>query len=477
MTKYEAVIGLEIHVELGTESKIFCSCSTEFGGEPNTQCCPVCLGLPGALPVLNQRAVEYAAKASLALNCEIATTSWFDRKNYFYPDLPKGYQISQYYVPIGANGYLQVGERKIGINRVHMEEEVGKTVHGGENIIKAQYSMVDYNRAGIPLIEIVTGPDLRTPEESHEFLQKLRTILRYIDVSDCKMEEGSLRCDANISLRPVGSEEFGAKIEIKNLNSFRAVRRALEYEIERQTDLLLDGETIETETRHWDEAQGITISMRSKGTATDYRLFPDPNLVPIVLTSQWVEEQRRGLPELPDARKQRFVDELGLPAYDAEVLTASKELADFFETTLQTCPDAKLVSNWVMGEVQRYVDPEAMSELKFGPEDLGRLLNLVEKGSINRNQAKEIVLPEMMETGAAPEQIIKDKGLEQISDTSLVEEFVTTVIAEHPQTVEEYLGGKEKAIGFLVGQVMKMSKGKANPQLVNQLLREKLRQS
>jgi len=480
---FEAVIGLEIHVELSTASKIFCSCPTTFGAEVNTQCCPVCLGLPGTLPALNRKALEYTVKAGLALNCQIARHTWFDRKNYFYPDLPKAYQVSQQDAPLCVNGYLEIpvgdsGTKKVGINRVHLEEEVGKSLHAGETIIDAVYSLLDYNRAGIPLIEIVTQPDIRSAEEAQTFLESLRNILRYIEISDCKMQEGSLRCDANISLRPKGSTAFGTKTEIKNLNSFRAVRRALEYEIKRQAGLLRDGLPVEPETRHWDEQKGVTVAMRSKEQTSFYRLFADPDLVPIDLSAEWIQQMERELPELPGARRERFIDEYGLPEYDARVLTAAKEMADFFEEVVKGYNDPKTVSNWIMTEILRYVKEqgEEAEGIPLPPASLVELLQLIEGGIINRNQAKEIVLPEMVASGKAPRQIVKEKGLEQISDTSQLEGVVASVLEANPDVVQDYLGGKEKVMGFLVGQVLKETKGKANPRLVNEMIREKLKQ-
>jgi aspartyl-tRNA(Asn)/glutamyl-tRNA(Gln) amidotransferase subunit B len=478
---FEAVIGLEIHVELSTDSKIFCSCPTAFGAEVNTQCCPICLGLPGTLPAINRKALEYTVKAGLALNCQIARHTWFDRKNYFYPDLPKAYQVSQQDAPLCFDGYLEVpvgeGAKRVGINRVHLEEEVGKSLHAGETIIDAAYSLLDYNRAGIPLIEIVTEPDIRSAEEAQVFLERLRNILRYIDISDCKMQEGSLRCDANISLRPKGSTEFGTKTEIKNLNSFRAVRRALEYEINRQAGLLRDGRPVEPETRHWDEQKGVTIAMRSKRQASYYRCFADPDLVPIDLSDEWIGQIEGELPELPGARRRRFIDEYGLPEYDAQVLTSSKEMADFFEEVVQGYNDPKAVSNWIMTEILRYVNEqgEEAEGIPLTATGLVELLQLIEGGVINRNQAKEIVLPEMVAAGKSPRQIVKEKGLEQISDTSQLEGIVASVLEANPDVVQDYLGGKDKVMGFLVGQVLKATKGKANPRLVNEMIREKLK--
>ncbi len=477
--EYEAVIGLEVHAELKTKSKIFCACATEFGGAPNTHVCPVCLGLPGVLPVLNKEVVNYAIKAGLALNCEIVEFSKFDRKNYFYPDLPKAYQISQYDLPICKKGYLDIevaGQTKrIGITRLHMEEDAGKLVHQGDAIAEAESSLVDYNRTGVPLIEIVSEPDMRSAEEARAYLEKLKAILQYTEVSDCKMQEGSLRCDANISVRPKGSRGLGTKTELKNMNSFKALQKAIEYEIERQIDLIEDGEQVVQETRSWDENKGISVSLRSKEEAHDYRYFPDPDLVPLVIDREWVERIRETLPELPDARKQRLMEEYGLPAYDAAVITASKDLADYFDHCLEHFTDAKTVSNWIMGELLRLLNARNMeaAAAPVSPKGLAELLKLMDKGVISGKIAKQ-VFEEMFETGKSAADIVKEKGLEQISDQGELEQVVDRVIAENPRSVEDYKNGKKKAIGFLVGQVMKATGGKANPQLANKLLQEKL---
>lgn len=476
---YEVVIGLEVHAELKTNSKIFCCSSTEFGGDPNTHVCPVCLGLPGVLPVLNKKVVEYAIKTGLALNCQIAEFSKFDRKNYYYPDLPKNYQISQYDLPIAEHGYLDItvnGEKKrIGITRVHMEEDAGKLVHEGATIASSKYSRVDYNRTGVPLCEIVSEPDIRSPEEARLYLEKMKAILQYIDVSDCKMEEGSLRCDANISVRPVGQKEFGTKTELKNMNSFRALQRALEYEVERQIEILEDGGHIVQETRTWDEAKGITLSMRSKEQAHDYRYFPDPDLVPMVISDSWVKEIRDSLPELPDQRKARYMENYGLPEYDAEVITASKELSDFFDQCLESYNNPKNLSNWVMGELLKHLNAvnQEIKDCKIKPENMVELLNLIDKGTISGKIGKT-VFEEMFNTGDMPGAIVEAKGLLQISDESAIASLADEVIANNPQSVEDFRNGKERAIGFLVGQIMKATKGKANPEVVNKILREKL---
>lgn len=480
MSKYEAVIGLEVHVELKTKTKIFCGCPTEFGAEPNTNVCPICLGLPGSTGVLNKKVVEYAIKAGLALNCEIAGYNKFDRKNYYYPDLPKGFQVSQYDYPIAFNGYLDIevnGETKrIGIERLHIEEDPGKLVHLGETITVAQGSLIDYNRSGMPLVEIVTKPVIHSGEEARVYLEKLKQTLEYTGVSDVKMEQGSLRCDANVSVRPVGSEKLGTKTEIKNLNSFRAVQRAIEYEIARQIDVLEDGEKVIPETRTWDENKGITLSMRNKENP-DYRCFTEADLPPLDVSREWVEELRNSLPELPDARKKRLIEVDGLPEYDATVITSTKALADFYDRTVEKYKDAKTVSNWIMGEFSRLLNANNLevSETKVTPDGLAKLLGLIENGTISGKIAKQ-VFEEMFSTGDDPAEIVKKKGLVQISDQGQLEEIIAEVVANNPKSVEDYKNGKEKAIGFLVGQVMKATRGKANPGMVNKLLKEKLDQ-
>lgn len=474
--QYETVIGLEVHVELHTKSKIFCGCSTSFGAAPNTHICPICLGHPGVLPVLNRQAVEYAMKAAMALNCEISSVGHFDRKNYFYPDSPKAYQISQNDRPIGTNGWIDIevnGETKrIRINRLHLEEDAGKLTHmdGGFG------SMVDLNRCGTPLVEIVSEADLRSPEEAKAYLEKMKAIMQYCDVSDVKMEEGSLRCDANVSLRPYGQEEFGTKTELKNMNSFRGVQRGLEYEVERQTEVLEDGDKVIQETRRWDDAQGRTIVMRTKEEAHDYRYFPDPDLVELHIDEAWQERVRATIPELPDARQARYTADYSLSSYDAGVITSSKKMADLFDESLNYTKDAKAVANWIMGEMLGYLNQNGkdIDEVKLTGQGLGEMLGLLEKGTINNKIAKT-VFKEMLETGKAPQVIVEEKGLVQISDTGAIKEIVEKVVAANPQSVEDFRAGKDKAIGFLVGQVMKESKGKANPGLVNELLREVLK--
>ncbi len=474
---YETVIGLEVHVELKTKTKIFCGCSTNFGDPPNTNVCPVCLGHPGTLPVLNRQAVELALKAAMALNCKINQDCKFDRKNYFYPDLPKGYQISQYDEPIGEHGYVEIevnGERKrIGITRVHLEEDAGKSMHGEDG----QHSLIDYNRTGVPLIEIVSEPDIRSPEEARLYLEAIKSIMQYCDISDCRMEEGSLRCDANISLRPEGSTEFGEKTELKNMNSFRNVQRGLEYEVERQTKLLEQGQPVTQETRRFDEATQTTISMRSKEEAHDYRYFPEPDLLRVQIDDAWLERVRAELPELPAARRARFEQELGLPAYDAGVLTAERAVADYYEAVVAAGSDAKTASNWVMGDLLGYLNAQGLSvaESPVRPEQLAGLIAQVDKGTISIKQARD-VFKLMCETRKDAEVIIKEQGMEQISDESQLIPIIEEVIANNPKSVEDYRAGKQKALGALVGQTMKATKGKANPALVNKLILERIGQ-
>ncbi|WP_336789248.1 Asp-tRNA(Asn)/Glu-tRNA(Gln) amidotransferase subunit GatB [Paenibacillus sp. MMO-177] len=475
-TQYETVVGLEVHVELHTNSKIFCGCSTAFGAPANTHTCPVCLGHPGVLPVLNKQAVEYAMKAAMALNCEIADISKFDRKNYFYPDSPKAYQISQFDQPIGQNGWIDIevnGETKrIGITRLHLEEDAGKLTH----VDGGYASLVDFNRVGTPLVEIVSEPDIRTPEEAKAYLEKLKAIMLYCEVSDVKMEEGSLRCDANISLRPYGQEKFGTRAELKNMNSFRGVQRGLEYEQIRQAEILNEGGLVVQETRRWDDTQGKTFSMRGKEESHDYRYFPDPDLVRLNISQEWKDRVRASIPELPDARKARYTSEYGLPSYDAEVITSSKKLADFFEESLNYTKDAKAVSNWIMGDLLGYLNANGLelSEVKITGQGLGEMIGLLEKGTISSKIAKT-VFKAMLESGKLPQQIVEEQGLVQISDEGALVAVVDQIIQANPQSVEDFKAGKDKAIGFLVGQIMKETKGKANPALVNKLLLERLK--
>lgn len=475
MSKYETVIGLEVHAELSTNSKIFCGCKTEFGAPPNTHTCPICLGHPGVLPVTNKQAVEFAMKAALALNCEISRETKFDRKNYFYPDSPKAYQISQYDQPIGLNGWIDIevnGETKrIGITRLHLEEDAGKLTHtdfGGG-------SLVDFNRVGVPLVEIVSEPDLRSPEEAKAYLEKLKAIIQYTEVSDVRMEQGSLRCDANVSIRPYGQEEFGTKTELKNMNSFRNVQVGLEYEVERQTEVVSSGGTITQETRRWDEAGKKTISMRSKEEAHDYRYFPDPDLVKMQISEEWIEAVRATIPELPDARRERYMKDFGLSGDDAYVITLTKDSADFYDAATKTGADPKAVANWLMGDLFGYLNANSLElkDVKITPSGLGEMINLIEKGTISTKIAKT-VFKEMVETGKEPAKIVEEQGLVQISDEGALKQIVNDVIAANPQSVEDYKAGKKQSIGFLVGQVMKQTKGKANPPMVNKLLTEVL---
>lgn len=472
---FETIIGLEVHVELKTKSKIFSASPNEFGAEPNSNTSVVELGYPGTLPVLNKQAVEYAMKAAMALNCEVATDTKFDRKNYFYPDNPKAYQISQHDKPIGENGWIDIevnGEKKrIGITRLHLEEDAGKLMHTGDG-----YSLVDYNRQGTPLVEIVSEPDIRTPEEAYAYLEKLKSIIQYTGVSDCKMEEGSLRCDANISLRPVGQKEFGTKAELKNLNSFNFVQKGLEHEVVRQEQVLLSGGVIEQETRRYDEATKKTILMRVKEGSDDYRYFPEPDLVALHIDDDWKERVRTDIPTLPDERKKRYVEELGLPAYDAQVLTITKEMSDFFDGTVEAGADAKLASNWLMGEVSAYLNAEnkELDDTALTPEGLAGMIKLLEKGTISSKIAKK-VFKELIENGGDAEKIVKDKGLVQISDEGTLRKMVGETLDANPKSVQDYKEGTERAIGFLVGQIMKASKGQANPQMVNKILIEEIK--
>jgi aspartyl-tRNA(Asn)/glutamyl-tRNA(Gln) amidotransferase subunit B len=473
--KYEAIIGMEVHAELLTQSKMFCRCSADFfGAEPNTLTCPVCTGMPGVLPVINQKAVEYAIMTALALNCQIAKDSLFSRKNYFYPDLPKAYQISMYDLPLSENGWLEIevngSSKYIGIERVHLEEDTAKLFHVGG------HSLVDFNRSGVPLMEIVSQPDMRSADEAYAYLTKLRQILRYLGVSSGDMEKGAMRCEANVSLRPVGSTEYGTKVEVKNLNSFRSVKLALDYEIQRQSQVLDEGGNIEQVTMGWDEDRGVTMVQRSKEYAHDYRYFPEPDLPPLSISREWVEDTRGKLPELPAARRDRFMTEYGLSAYDADVLTADKAVADYFEVCVKAYPEAKTVSNWITGELFRLLKETetGIEEVRIAPAALAELLTLAEKGTINQNTAKA-VLGEMFKSGQAAAEIVAEKGLAQISDADELDQIVDQVIAANPEEVSEYQAGKERLLGWFVGQVMKATRGKANPQLVTELLKEKLR--
>ncbi len=476
--EYEPVIGLEVHVQLNTATKIFCSCSTRFGSDPNTQTCPVCQGEPGVLPVLNEEALKKGILAGLAINCEVARYSKFDRKNYFYPDLPKGYQISQYDRPICSGGHIEIttdeGAKTIGITRLHLEEDAGKSIHSDDP--RRAVSFVDLNRTGTPLAEIVSEPDIRSGEEAYQYLQQMKSIMKYIGVSDVNMEEGSLRCDVNISVRPVGQEKFGEKVEIKNLNSFKAVRASINYEIERQVDLCRSGEKekIVQETRLWDADRMVTYSMRSKEDAHDYRYFPDPDLPPVILDDAYIEAIRATMPELPVGKKARFEKKYSLSSYDAEVLTAVKQVADYFEASLNAGAHPKRASNWIQSELLGKIDdPEKIDEFPVTAENLAALLKLIENDTISGKIAKK-VFDEMIQKGGDPEKIVEEKGLKQVTDLSAIEPVIDAVIAANPKSVQDFQEGKEKAIGFLVGQIMKETKGKANPQIVNKLLREKM---
>ena len=473
---FEPVIGLEVHAQLKTKSKIFCGCSTVFGAPPNTNTCQVCLGMPGVLPVLNKKVVEYTIKMALATHCTITSPNRFARKNYFYPDLPKGYQISQFELPIAEHGWLEVEDggrtKKIGITRIHMEEDAGKLIHD----VHKPLSYVDLNRTGVPLMEIVSEPDIRSPEEATAYLKKLHAILRYLDICDGNMQEGSFRCDANISLRPAGREKFGIRTELKNMNSFRNVQRALEYEIRRQRDILLDGGEVVQETLLWDADRNVTNSMRGKEEAHDYRYFPDPDLIPVVIDENWIENTRKTLPELPDERRQRFISALGMPEYDAEVLTSSKDLADYFEAALEVYPQAKKLSNWMMTELMRELKGEDSIDIEgcpITPQNLGLLLAMIDKGTISGKIAKAVFM-DMLASGKDPETLVKEKNLVQVSDEGELLAIVREIIAANPGQVAEYRAGKTKLMGYFVGQLMQKTKGRANPKLANQLLSQEL---
>lgn len=476
---YEAVIGLEIHCELKTKTKIFCGCPTTFGADQNTHVCPVCLGLPGVLPTVNKRVVEFAIKAGLATNCEINKYSKFDRKNYYYPDLPKNWQTSQYDLPIAIHGHVDIdtpeGRKTIRLTRIHMEEDAGKLVHSGNTIKDSASSDIDYNRTGVPLLEIVSEPDLRSAEEARAYMEKIKAIMEYIDVSNCRMEEGNLRADVNVSLRPVGSQELGTRTEMKNINSFKGLVDAINYEIERQTEVLDEGGFVRQETRTWDPAQGITLSMRSKENAHDYRYMPEPDLPPIVTSDELIEKYRTELPELPDARRARIEKDYGLSDYDAGILTSSRAMAEYFDAAVAAGADAKLIANWMMGGLAKNLNAEELDikDSPVEPERLAGMIKLIEKGTISSKIAKK-VFKEMWSSKDVPEKIVKDKGLVQITDTKAIEAIVDKVIADNPKPVADYQGGNKKAIGALVGQVMKASRGKANPQVVNKMLAEKL---
>lgn len=473
--EYETVIGLEVHVELATKTKIFCGCSTAFGGAPNTHTCPVCTGMPGSLPVLNRQVVEYAIAVGLAMNCEITRYGKFDRKNYFYPDNPQNYQISQLYLPICRNGFVEVqteqGSKKIGIHEIHMEEDAGKLIHDEWEDV----SLVDYNRSGVPLIEIVSEPDMRSAEEVIAYLEKLRMIIQYLGASDCKLQEGSMRADVNLSVREVGAEAFGTRTEMKNLNSFKAIAHAIEGERERQIDLLTAGEPVIQETRRWDDGKGCSYAMRSKEDAQDYRYFPDPDLVPVVVDDEWLARIRAAQPEFRSEKIERYKREFDIPEYDIEIITASKRMADLFEETTAICGQPKKVSNWLMVETMRLLKEKGMEpeDIRFSPKHLAGLISLVDAKAINSSVAKE-VFEVMFENDTDPEQYVEEKGLKTVQDEGALRSTVEAVIAANPQSVQDYRSGKEKAIGFLVGQTMKAMQGKADPGRINSLLRELL---
>lgn len=474
--QFETVIGLEVHAQLLTDTKIFCGCSTSFGAPPNTHVCPVCLGMPGVLPVLNKKVVDYTIRAALATDCQVAGRSVWARKNYFYPDLPKNYQISQYELPIAEHGHLDIEvdgeEKRIGITRIHMEEDAGKLVHDPN----APVSYVDYNRTGVPLMEIVSEPDMRAPEEAAAYLKALRDILVYLEICDGNMEEGSFRCDANISLRPVGQKELGVKTELKNMNSFRNVARALEYEIRRQSAVLTDGGSIRQETRLWDAQGGKTVSMRGKEEAHDYRYLPDPDLLPLVVDQAWIDKTRDGLPELPQAKRERFIADYGLTDYDAGVLTASKPVAQYFEDAVAAGAEAKAASNWVTSELMGALNAEGLEigDAKIAPAGLAELIKLITEGTLSSKLAKE-VFGHMFENGKSASVIVEEKGLKQVSDTGELEGVLQKIFDDNPDEVAQFKAGKQKLMGFFVGQVMKQTKGQANPKLVNELVRKILK--
>ena len=475
MPEWEAVIGLEVHAQLLTDSKIFCGCSTRFGAEPNTHTCPVCLGLPGSLPVLNKKVIEFTLRMALATHCSIAPYSLLARKNYFYPDLPKGYQISQYEFPLAEKGWIDIEvngrAKRLGITRIHIEEDAGKLIHDEVRPV----SYVDFNRTGVPLMEIVGEPDLRTPEEAGEYLRRLREILRYLEICDGNMEEGSFRCDANISMRRSGAKDFGTKAELKNMNSFKHVEKALDFEIRRQRAVLEDGGELVQETRLWDAGRGVTLSMRGKEAAHDYRYFPDPDLIPVEIDMAWIEAVQKDLPELPEAKRSRFVGQYGLPEYDAQVLTSSKAMALYFEECLRLHPQPKTVSNWIMVELVRELKraEKDIEQCPVSAEDLAALLDLIQEGKISGKMAKA-VFETMFETGKTPRAIVQERGLVQVNDITQIRAIIEEVLKNNPDKITDYKNGKTKLMGYFVGEVMKKTQGKANPKMVNEILREKL---
>ena len=473
MKDYEVIIGLEVHAELKTNTKMYCNCSTEFGADPNTHCCPICTGMPGVLPVLNKRVVEFATKAGLATNCEISRFSKQDRKNYFYPDLPKAYQTSQYDLPLCIGGHLDINvngdQKRIGITRIHIEEDAGKLIHDAYT----GDTLVDMNRCAVPLIEIVSEPDIRSADEAVAYMQTLKSILEYLDVCDCKMQEGSLRCDVNLSVRPRGQKEFGTRTETKNLNSFKAIHNSIEFEIKRQIEEVENGGKIYQETRRWDDAKGIGYAMRSKEDAHDYRYFPEPDLAPIILSDEYIQNLKDNLPEMPHIKKERYMKDFDLPEYDADILTSSIKTAKFFEEANDICNNPKAVSNWIMGDFTRMLNEKEIEidESKVTAQNLAELITLIDKGTISSKIAKQ-VFEDMFETGENAKDIVEKKGLVQMSDEGAIKEIVQKVVDANPQSIADYKAGKDRAIGFLVGQIMKETKGKANPQIVNKLLLE-----
>lgn len=476
MKDYEVIIGLEVHAELSTNTKIYCNCSTKFGADPNTHCCPICTGMPGVLPVLNEKVVEYAVKMGLATNCEIARFSKQDRKNYFYPDLPKAFQTSQYDLPLCEHGHIDIntenGKKSIGITRIHIEEDAGKLIHDAYT----GDTLVDMNRCAVPLIEIVSEPDIRSAKEAVEYMQTLKSILEYLEICDCKMQEGSLRCDVNLSVRPVGQKEFGTRTETKNLNSFKAIQNSIEFETKRQIEVLENGGTIYQETRRFDDAKGIGYAMRSKEDAHDYRYFPEPDLAPIVLSEEYIKNIQDSLPEMPHVKKDRYIKEFMIPEYDADVLTSSKHTAMYFEKVANLSGNAKAAANWIMGDFARMLNEAEIqiNESKIKEEDLAQLIKLIDKGTISSKIAKT-VFEDMFNTGDTPQSIVDKKGLVQISDEGAILKIVEEVVAANPQSVADYKAGKDRALGFLVGQIMKQTKGKANPAMVNKMLLEILK--
>lgn len=474
--KYETVIGLEVHAQLKTKSKIFCNSATEFGNEHNSQVCPVCMGYPGVLPVLNKKVLEYAILTGLALNCEIARHSKFDRKQYFYPDLPKNYQVSQFDMPVCKNGYIEINGKTIRINRAHLEEDAGKLVHAGSTgLAGSTYSLVDYNRTGVPLLEIVSEPDITCPEDAGIYVEKLRNIVRYLGVCDGNLEEGSLRCDANVSIRLVGQKELGTKAEIKNMNSFKALQKALEYEVERQIELVESGEKIVQETRLWKEDEGITISMRSKEEAHDYRYFPEPDLVPMEIDAGWVHRIRETMPELPEQKYNRYVTELKLSEYDAEVLVNTMEMALFLDKTIELKTNAKIAVNWLMGDITAYLNENktTIDKTELTPESLAEMIELIDKGTISNNIAKKLIVP-LIEKGGSAKKIVEEQGMSVISDEGALKDTIKKILEANKDSVEKYKSGKPQLLGFFVGQVMKETKGRANPETVNMILKEEL---